>query len=86
MAFLSFVALLAIAYLVWRVADMLPDLVYRVSEIQRDIGEIRRHLRDGAQAGEPSASAGDEGAGHGGESEKSGSDEAGNDGGGGKDN
>ena len=46
MGFLSFVALLAIAYLVWRVADMLPDLVYRVSEIQRDIGEIRRQLRD----------------------------------------
>ena len=61
MGFLSFVALLAIAYLVWRVADMLPDLVYRVSEIQRDIGEIRRQLRDEAQAGEPSAPASGDG-------------------------
>ena len=61
MGFLSFVALLAIAYLVWRVADMLPDLVYRVSEIQRDIGEIRRQLRDEAQAGETSTPASDDG-------------------------
>lgn len=59
MGFLSFVALLAIAYLVWRVADMLPDLVYRVSEIQRDIGEIRRSLRDGVQPGEAAGSAGE---------------------------
>ena len=61
MGFLSFVALLAIAYLVWRVADMLPDLVYRVSEIQRDIGEIRRQLHDKTQADEPSAPASDVG-------------------------
>lgn len=65
MAFLSFVALLAIAYLVWRVADMLPDLVYRVSEIQRDIGEIRRQLRDDARNGEPPAAASDDGDGDG---------------------
>ena len=55
MGFLSFVALLAIAYLVWRVADMLPDLIYRISEMQRDIGEIRRSLRDGGQPGDSSA-------------------------------
>ena len=61
MAFLSFVALLAIAYLVWRVADMLPDLIYRISEIQRDIGEIRRQLRDDAPTGEPAAPASDDG-------------------------
>lgn len=68
MGFLSFVALLAIAYLVWRVADMLPDLVYRVSEIQRDIGEIRRQLRDDAGAGEAPEPAGDDGDGDGGQS------------------
>ena len=61
MGFLSFVALLAIAYLVWRVADMLPDLVYRVSEIQRDIGEIRRQLRDEGQTGEAPEPAADDG-------------------------
>ncbi len=52
MGFLSFVALLAIAYLVWRVADMLPDLIYRISEMQRDIGEIRRSLRAGDRPGD----------------------------------
>ena len=66
MGFLSFVALLAIAYLVWRVADMLPDLVYRISEIQRDIGEIRRSLRDdmdtSSAADESPAPASDDGA------------------------
>ncbi len=59
MGFLSFVALLAIAYLLWRVVDMLPDLAYRVSEIQRDIGEIRRQLRDEAQGGDSSSPASD---------------------------
>lgn len=60
MAFLSFVALLAIAYLIWRVADMLPDLVYRISEMQRDIGEIRRNLQDrSAAAGQPADTADD---------------------------
>jgi len=61
MGFLSFVALLAIAYLVWRVADMLPDLVYRIREIQRDVGELRRQLRDEALAGKPMQPASDDG-------------------------
>ena len=46
MGFFSFVLLLAIAYLLWRIADTLPDLIHRVGEIQRDIGEIRRRLPD----------------------------------------
>lgn len=66
MGFLTFVVLLAIAYLIWRVADMLPDLIYRISEIQRDIGEIRRGLRDNSQPGDasaqPSVAATDDGA------------------------
>ena len=44
--FLSFLALLAIAYLVWRVTDQLPDLIFRMSEIQRDAAEIRRRITD----------------------------------------
>ena len=47
MGFLSFLVLLAIAYLLWRVTDQLPDLIFRLSEIQRDVAEIRR-----AQAGD----------------------------------
>lgn len=46
MGFLSFIVLLAIAYLVWRVTDQLPDLIFRLSEIQRDVAEIRRRLAD----------------------------------------
>lgn len=41
-AFLSFLALLAIAYLAWRIVDLLPDVVFRLSEVQRDVAEIRR--------------------------------------------
>jgi len=55
MGFFSFLVLLAIAYLLWRVTDQLPDLIFRMSEIQRDVAEIRR-----AQSGdaEPAPSAG----------------------------
>ncbi|MFW6094165.1 MAG: hypothetical protein ACODAC_09345 [Pseudomonadota bacterium] len=42
MGFFSFLVLLAIAYLLWRVTDQLPDLIFRLSEIQRDVAEIRR--------------------------------------------
>ncbi|MEM7077759.1 MAG: hypothetical protein AAF513_03925 [Pseudomonadota bacterium] len=42
MSFLSFVLLAAIAYLLWRISDQMPDILYRLSEIQRDIAEIRR--------------------------------------------
>ena len=43
MGFFSFLVLLAIAYLLWRVTDQLPDLIFRMSEIQRDVAEIRRN-------------------------------------------
>jgi hypothetical protein len=48
MGFLSFLVLLGIAYLIWRVTDQLPDLIFRLSEIQRDVAEIRRRLTDEA--------------------------------------
>ena len=44
MAFLTFLVLLGIAYMIWRIMDQLPDVVFRLSEIQRDIAEIRRNL------------------------------------------
>jgi len=46
MGFFSFLVLLAIAYLIWRVTDQLPDLIFRLSEIQRDVAEIRRRLAE----------------------------------------
>jgi hypothetical protein len=44
MAFLSFLLLAGVAYLIWRISDQLPDVIFRVSEIQRDVAEIRRSL------------------------------------------
>ena len=44
MGFLSFLVLLGATYLLWRITDQLPDLVFRLIEIQRDVAEIRRKL------------------------------------------
>ncbi|MGA0839617.1 MAG: hypothetical protein ACO3P1_06940 [Pseudomonadales bacterium] len=48
MGFLSFLMLVAIAYLLWRIADQLPDLIFRLSEVQRDVAEVRRQLAAGS--------------------------------------
>ena len=50
MGFLSFLVLLGIAYLIWRVTDQLPDLIFRLSEVQRDVAEIRRRLTEESDA------------------------------------
>ncbi len=42
MSLLILVTLVVIAYLLWRVTDQLPDLIFRLSEIQRDVADIRR--------------------------------------------
>ena len=55
MGFFSFLVLLAIAYLLWRVTDQLPDLIFRMSEIQRDVAEIRR-AQSGSVEPAPAAS------------------------------
>lgn len=54
MGFLSFVLILAIAYLLWRISDQIPDILFRLSEMQRDIAEIRRR-GDGEQEAAPVA-------------------------------
>ena len=59
MTFLILVAAVAIAYFVWRIVDQLPDIVYRLSEIQRDVADIRRRLEDGDEAAEAAASGDD---------------------------
>ena len=56
MSFLILLVALAIAYLVWRIVDQLPDIVYRLSEIQRDIADIRRRL----EAPDANADSGDD--------------------------
>ncbi len=46
MIFLSFLLLAGLTYLIWRITDQLPDLIFRISEIQRDVAELRRALDD----------------------------------------
>lgn len=46
MTFLILVAVVVIAYFAWRIVDQLPDVVYRLSEIQQDVAEMRRRLGD----------------------------------------
>lgn len=60
MSFLMLLALIAIAYFAWRIVDQLPDIVYRLSEIQRDVSDLRRlaEQRDEA-AGDQRADAGE---------------------------
>ncbi len=50
MSFLSFLLLGAATYLIWRITDQLPDLIFRISEIQRDVAELRRTLTDAPAA------------------------------------
>ncbi len=58
MGFLSFLLLAAITYLIWRITDQLPDLIFRISEIQRDVAELRRTLTDAnGRSSAPAASA-----------------------------
>lgn len=51
MDFFSFLVLVGVAYLIWRISDQLPDLIFRISEIQRDVAEIRRRLTDANATG-----------------------------------
>ncbi len=53
LSFLSVVLLGALVYLVWRIGDQLPDLVFRLGEIQRDIAELRRQLERSGNDGPP---------------------------------
>ena len=57
MQFLSFLALLGIAYLLWRLTDQIPDIIFRLSEIQRDTAELLRLSK--ANANDADAAAAD---------------------------
>ena len=51
-SFITCIAVLGIAYGIYRLVDQLPDLLFRVSEIQRDIADIRRKLVDNERESE----------------------------------
>jgi hypothetical protein len=53
MTFLILLLVAGIAYLIWRIADQLPDLIFRISEMQRDVAELRRTVADGHGRSEP---------------------------------
>lgn len=42
MSFIIFLLIAAITYFVWRISDQLPDIIFRISEIQRDVAELKR--------------------------------------------
>lgn len=42
MEFFSFIVLVLIAVFLWRINNQLPDLLFRLSEIQRDISKIKK--------------------------------------------
>lgn len=46
MSFFTFLLLAGATYLIWRITDQLPDLIFRISEIQRDVAELRRAIDD----------------------------------------
>lgn len=56
MTFLILVGVAAIAYFAWRIVDQLPDIVYRLSEIQRDVADLRRQLGNAAVGSDSDAS------------------------------
>lgn len=58
MTFLILVAVVVIAYFAWRIVDQLPDIVYRLSEIQQDVAELRRRLGEDRAAEDDADDAG----------------------------
>ncbi len=46
MVFFAFVLLIVIAFLLWRIAERVPDLLFHLSEIQKDMDAVRRHVEE----------------------------------------
>ena len=42
MGVFSFLILCVIAFLLWRISDQMPDILFRLSEVQKDLAEMRR--------------------------------------------
>ena len=42
MGFLAFLVLCVIAFFLWRISDQMPDVLFRLSEMQKDVAELRR--------------------------------------------
>lgn len=42
MDILSFLVMCVIAFFLWRISDQMPDVLFRLSEMQKDIAALRR--------------------------------------------
>ena len=42
MIFIVTIAVCLSAYFLWRISEQLPDVIFRLSEIQRDLADMRR--------------------------------------------
>ena len=42
LALIATIAICTGTYFLWRISELLPDLIFRVSEIQRDLADLRR--------------------------------------------
>lgn len=42
MGILSFLIMCVIAFFLWRISDQMPDVLFRLSEMQKDIAALRR--------------------------------------------
>ena len=42
MGVFSFLVLCVIAFFLWRINDQMPDVLFRLSEVQKDVAEMRR--------------------------------------------
>ena len=45
MGVFSFLVLCVIAFLLWRISDQMPDILFRLSEVQKDLAEMRRQCK-----------------------------------------
>ena len=42
MGVFSFLVLCVIAFFLWRISDQMPEVLFRLSEVQKDVAEMRR--------------------------------------------
>ena len=42
MGVFSFLVLCVIAFFLWRISDQMPDVLFRLSEMQKDLAALRR--------------------------------------------
>ena len=42
MGVFSFLVLCVIAFFLWRISDQMPDVLFRLSEMQKDLAVLRR--------------------------------------------